>query len=284
MAVRYGDISDVAERAQAAAVMASGHVLAVDNYSVWALWLDAGIPEAVQLVERAKGRDGRPFGLTLANEIFLQYVDFDRICPEDRILFSDVDKLTRRLGAIAFLRLPGKQLALNDLPDRVWSRDEAGKPVIQNWSPEGKHDIHDLLVQAGRRGVRYGGVTSLNRTGKPEATTAAAARKFISGCQDDVQQALMAVQDYRTNRRITGSFPVIEASKEHGLTLQRSRAGGIGAILISRLLAGHPINIPGLNEQNHFGAEISELGGLQGPELRSGLLELLGWSSAGPTS
>lgn len=267
-----GDLSVPADIDRGAELIASGQAVAVDNDLVYAIWGDAASASFVQTVEVSKGREpGRTFGLSLGAEGFLSLVDRDHVHREAWPLLEDAETFVSRLGALAFVRVPGRPHALEEVPRSVISGTN-DKPVVQNWVPEGKTNIEALLRGAEDAGVVHPAVTSLNASGQPEVTSETEALAFAE------RTRLPILTDRHARQTVLrGSFPIVELTPD-GIALTRSRTQCIGSVVMHRLLIDLPLYVPDTT-QAPVGIDISELETLSGPELRTGLLEKLGWSS-----
>ncbi len=267
-----GDLSEYADVAKAAQHIAAGRAIAVDNDMVHALWGDGANPQFRDRIAAIKGSEAnKPFGLTLPNDEFLEYVDTRRLAPHITPLFENPERLTSYGGALIFWRLPARKDAKDNLPSTVWSLDDRGMPIIQNWSPEGKANITRLLLLASEMGVEYAAATSLNNTREPEITEPELARTFAK------QHGLPLLSDRSATHFMSGSYPVVIGDGE-GLHIARGRPKAIGSTILSRLL--YEFN---LNWQEKDGVspgwDCKELTNLRGPEVRSALLSLLGWEA-----
>lgn len=267
-----GDFSKVPDIREAAWVMSAGEALAVDNDLVFALWGDGANPLFKGRVAAVKGSEAnKPFGLTLPNSKFLEYVDPGRLSPDVIKLFEEPELLTNRSGALIFWRLPGRPEVEDVLPQTLWSRDLDGLPIVQNWSPEGKSNITDMLAVATGLGIEHPAVTSLNTTKQPEIIDPDKARLFAR------QHGLGLVTDSRAKRLMGGSYPVVIGDKE-GLHVVRGRSGAVGTLILSRLMAGYSLDWAESTDVSP-GWDSPELEEWQGPDLRSALLSMLGWTA-----
>lgn len=264
-----GDFSAASAVRQAAAYMADGRAVAIDNDTVFAIWGDGANPQFANNVDAAKGREpGRAYGLTLEAKDFLSLVDLDRVLPDARPLLENPEAFVKRLGAMAFVRLPVHPQAIEDygLPASVLSGTKA-EPIAQSWSYEGKDNIERLLNQAK---LAVPAVTSLNISGKPEITNLEDARHFAK------DHDLPMLSDTHARRKVTGSYPIISITNE-GMSIIRARQTGIGTAWLTRLLVNIPLqSIESGNVQP--GIDPYELHNLSGPELRQASLEYLGWT------
>ena len=274
-----GDFSESTEVAHFAELMARDMPVAVDNDTVFAIWGNGRSETFKRGVDAAKEREpNRTYGLSIDSEEFLPLVDRDRLPRHIHPLFDDAEVFDGLLGAISFVRVPARRRALEagNVPSAVisYAADAARTPVIQNWSPAGKHNVHHLLHTAKHlEGDFFATVTSLNLSKQPEITTLQTADTFSTG-------RLPLLTDEHATRKLQGSFPIVTADEE-GLTIIRTRARGVGTRLLSGLLHGydvHEATETTLNPGRHF----EELRGIRGAELRQGLLETLGWSNPTP--
>lgn len=266
-----GEYSSVESVSTAAELMTAGEAVAVDNDLVFAIWGDGASPRFKEQVAAVKGSEAnKPFGLTIPNEKFLQYVDQGRLAPDIAGLFEDPERLTSLSGALLFWRLPGRKEIMNYLPNTVWSLDQQGLPIVQNWSPEGKANIFGLLEKASELGVEHFAATSLNTTKEPEITDADKASAFAR------VHDLAILTDTAAKHVMSGSYPVVAGSTE-GLHIVRGRPRAIGSIIISRLLDGYPLK---WQESDNIqpGYDCPELKGTRGAEARLALLSILGWA------
>ncbi|PLS81187.1 hypothetical protein CYG49_02540 [Candidatus Saccharibacteria bacterium] len=275
-----GSLAEIAHIKRGAEVMRSGQALVVDNDCVWAVWGNPEDPRFLKEVERLKGRDpNRPYGLTISTAQFLELADLDRVDPSVRPLLEDAEELAARLGAMTFIRMPGKQTKIVEwgMPASLVSRDDKNYPVVQNYDSAGKADVAQLLELArqdgpGGKGIRFPAVTSLNRTAQSEIIEPEEAITFSR------EFSLPVIADEQAKRCGTGSYAIIEFN-EQGMCLLRE--GNISNDLLRRLLHPYPLHIsPEVKKakgEPFDGSGIPELKGLVGAELRIALLHHFGW-------
>ena len=217
MAIRAVDLGDAGGAETAAAAIAAGEAVAVDNDAVWALWGDARQPSFHEHVRAIKGdaRANRPVALSVSSAMFLGWADVAGVAVAWRPLLSDPELLSSLLGALCFLRVPLRGTAAAELPREVVGSDGA-TATIQNYDPAGKTTtdrIVTAVVAAAPRSLPA--VTSLNRTGEPSITEESRAVELLSR-----HPTTLLVTDRAARRRGLGSYPMI-AVDGSGATLLR---------------------------------------------------------------
>lgn len=276
-----GDLAAANDHERAVEAMLRGEALAVDNYVVGALNGDGANPAFAEHVQAVKHREPRrPYGLTIGAEPFLSLLDFNRLAPEDRPLFSDTDRFVSRLGAVAFVRAPAHPARLEEegVPGTVISyvqTTEGRLPVVQNWTPTGKDNFEAVRALAAQHGINYLAVTSLNLTQEPEITDPAEITAFARENGLALLTDKGAVTAAGNGRILSGSYPIVVADRD-GLTLARNRWPG-GVSLMQRLLTGYQLHV-GESVEPAPGT-LPPLEGLAGPELRQAFLAHLGWTA-----
>lgn len=211
-----GWLDSAADIERAADYAAEGHAMAVNNYYVYAIWGRGESERFRQAVDMAKGREpGRPYAMTIPFTRFVPYICFDKINPELHSVFENPTELARRLGALAFLRVPGRERLVEDeIPPRLWSRDKHGNLILQNYDTIGKDDINYFTQISHEKGVEFMAVTSLNPSGTAELVVAETALPFIRN------RKLPLLQDRRPRPISCGSYPIL-AADEIGLSIPR---------------------------------------------------------------
>lgn len=272
-----GDISLESHQKMAAELMAAGRAVAIDNDAVWAIWGDSGSDNFAHEVRTIKGRDpSRALGLTMPYHEFVPLIDFDRVHSSVIPLLEDPDRLTERLGAMAFIRVPGNALFVieKEVPDCVITYGQNDLPVLQNYDCKGKANINSLIEYAKELGVEYPAVSSLNSSGRPEITEPEDAIRFAR------DHNLPILADIRAVRKGTGSYPILEFNS-NGVSLVRE--GNISGVLIKNLMHEYKISVPQTIRPAAYspynGSDNLELRELRGSELREALIENFGWSN-----
>lgn len=271
---------------RAAEVMALGQrPLAVRNYTVYGMMADgelepwAGAKAQIRSLKGHAADGQRPYGLTIPHHRFAGLIDTSRVAePLKDLVVRNPTEFVERLGAIAFLRVPADEAALEreGVPACAISTDEHGQKWIQNYDPAGGM-LSGLTGAASALEVRYPVITSLNRGGEPEIVDPEAAEAVIS------HAGMAYLADPFAERKVQGSYPIVQCDAE-GLRLVRE--GCFGNSVMRALLAGHELQIPDDMLRAKYPPlevdQVPELAGLEGAELRQALLAHVGWDGDAP--
>jgi tRNA A37 threonylcarbamoyladenosine synthetase subunit TsaC/SUA5/YrdC len=267
---------------RAAAEVALGGLLLLDNVAVYAVVGSATNPGLQEQIRRAKG-EGRgvtqPVGWTVPfDEVSQGAIDLGRVTePRLQELLRDQDELTSRLGAIAFLRAPARPAEQLGLSESIIA---PSKKTVQIWSPSGNRITKNLIRQI--RELRGEPVmTSANISGTPEAVTLDSALDF-AGLSAPPLPVVARTTDELCLAQPKGSYPVIAVQ---GSELVIVRSGCFAPEILQALCDGYPIRVAdreqlqspnypdGVLLPEHLPAEARSL---NGSELRLAILEHMG--------
>jgi tRNA A37 threonylcarbamoyladenosine synthetase subunit TsaC/SUA5/YrdC len=234
-----GTLQDAAVQDEAARIFAQSNSIILDNGPVFGIWINADNQDELDRVADLKQRrNEQRYATSVSAEAFIERIDPDRIHRELWYLLEDPEVFTSRLGAVAFVRAPGRKNLVEDgeLPELAVTPTEEG-PIIQNWVPEGKDDVNRVLaIAAIRGGITNPVVTSLNLTGQPEITDPDKAMEFAS-----THKLMLALGGTAVRSDCEGSFTIIGFTDEPKIPVYRE--GNVGMEIMSRILLEHSLEL-----------------------------------------
>lgn len=279
---------------QVVAEVAMNGLVVIDNGPVYGILGNARNKRLANLVQLVKGeaRDTtRPLGLTIPfNEIAGAYETSEIQDDTIRELMENPDALTEHLGGLAFVRGRAGKTLINedkDLPPTIISSPKTIAhprqqiyPEIQIYSPAGNPTaarIIQLMLDMGGLPA----MTSANYTKRPEIIAEKEARAFANA--EGVPIYVVQSDDKKPSRP-RSSYPILQVT-DTGITIIRT--GFMDAELVQALIPDIPMGIDaqlpkhGSRHILHRTDLPKNIHNMTGPELRKGILEILGVSSKG---
>jgi hypothetical protein len=271
---------------QIAAAAACADLIVYDNFTVFALVGDANNPNLQERIRSVKGdrrNPTQPVGWTVPFAHGIEAIDSSLVLDKDlRRFIEDPNYLTARLGGLAFLRAGADQAIKEkrDIPDCIIP-NELGS-MVQIYSPEGNSRTSMLVSEIQKRGGEPI-MTSANLSRHVEIINYDEAISFAQARSDDL---LLMVNKTDSEKPLKphGSYPVLEVDTD---AIIPTRPGWMGVDIIKNLLYGLPVEESldsFLQKPNHPEHVLTtadlprDMQGLKGPELRLGILSVMGVS------
>jgi hypothetical protein len=268
--IEFGDNEGIR---RAASLVAEGHVIGIYIDGVDTIWVDGRQSEAAAKIQAIKGegRAGKPLSAILETDVLVPLLDIEFIPQPVRHIFVDAEELAARLGALAPLRLPVCEEAVEALPAYMVSHSADGIYWLQDFIPYGHPTTSRFVHELALVGVNLPAATSMNVSGTPEIADQREALFFSR--QHDIPVLL---HDPHPNPHVQGSFPILGVGP-NGIVLLRD--GHFPGQLFGYLLEYEEIDLSQAKSAKYpISAEISERFGetiLRGAALRQGLLEFI---------
>jgi hypothetical protein len=276
---------------EAAAQAQTEGLLVYDNFAVYALSGNADDERVQEYVQMAKG-PGRgkkqPLALTVPfTEDVLRTVSLDGIEHSGlRGLLRDGEELTRRIGALSFIRARADMgiKSIEGWPHSVIPEpdEEEPRPNVQIYSPEGL-DMTTRVVLAAKRLGAIPVMTSVNVSKQPESITEVAARTFINESRPNPIDLPLFVNQSDEDKpaRPRGSYPALKVLPDR---LQLFRPGWLEPSLMYDLFPDVPVELASGGDLVKVNYPYNVLRrqdlpkdeqNLKGPELRLAILDKL---------
>lgn len=274
----YGDFNNPEDVEFVADILRDKEAVVVDNDSVFAIVGDAltendcdPFAQAVAYIKESSNLE-KVFGSMLSTEEIVQLANPDLMSQETwEALKSSQDTLS----GLAFVRFPISREAVACLPSSVVSHDAStGIFWMQNYDPEFKTTMKNLIDTARMQGLALPIITSLNRSGEKEIIDPFHANDHIRG------MGLPVLHDSEASRLARGSYTIFEFGPA-GIILRRE--GNINTEIFKSILAENSIVVPAdvrrsaYPEHQLYKDSLGELATLTGPNLAHGLRKKLGW-------
>ncbi len=236
----------------AAADLARFKMVLVENGPVFALAGNAHDPDLLGMIQMIKGVNRglqqpvgliSPFDAPISDELsVLDAIDKDSLTEASlKRLVAAPDLLTRRIGALAFLRGPAdisvKAAAI--LPDSIVPPQHGSS--IQLFSPVGSQRGEQLVAATADKGIRLV-MTSANISKKPEIVDVNEAWQFAAEFKKKYDSNMTVLHQYAPGEkpsRPLGSYPTFEIGK--ALTIVR--AGFVELDLLKSLFSDFDVQV-----------------------------------------
>lgn len=247
-----GSLDNPGDIEKAVDLMVNGDVIAAQWGNVFGLWMDASNNQAVKKIIEAKGEKNktRTFTSMLETGFFLGLIDRNRIPPEFAKLIRTSAYFKKRVGALCHFRVPVRQELVDrhSIPSSIVSvKDEV--PYLQHLEPAGHPLMHRFIDNAGKKGVSFVAVTSLNDVSKDEKEITQTGRA-IEFCQEKGISLLLTDPLFRAQDAM-GSFSILEVSKEG---LRAVRNGNVPTDVLEQIFEMQIVST-GVKEAKYSGSK-----------------------------
>ena len=218
---------------QAVDIIKTGGIVAAQMWGVYGLWVDGANLEAVNRlhdeIKLTPPEKDRTLTTMMDSKDLEPFIDYDAIHPSLQPLFSDLEGLQKRVGALLHLRIPLVEGAVEkyNIPHTVYKSD-GSRNLIQNLDPYGHEFMYNFIKQLNHSGTQFVAVTSMNRSRvMPEITSLDEAQHF----SNETKIPILLKDPLHRRRKIKGSFTIVHAGD-----LKAEREGSISIELANSLL------------------------------------------------